>query len=132
MRSEPHDGLILDPWDDDPTDPARAPRPRPPREPFRITTRGLMIALAVGTVELVILAEAHKMGPGIEFTLFIGAVLGTLDVLVPGTMNHLDRINTVPPEQQVGELAKLGCLLFMIGLLSVPISLVILLRNGGL
>ena len=130
MEPEGRDGLILDPWDDDPTNPARAPRPRPPRPPFRLTTRGLMLALAVLTVEAVILAEAHKLGPGIEFTLFIGAVLGTLDFLVPGYLAFADRINAAPAERQGAELLTLGCLLGLIVLLTIPISLVILIAGS--
>lgn len=122
------DGLILDPWDDDPTHPARAPRPRPPREPLRITTRGLMIILALGTIEAFILVEAHRIGPGIEFTLFIGAVLGTLDFLVPGMVRYLDRINTAPPERQTEVLLGLGCLVILGSLLTIPVAMVLLLR----
>lgn len=128
MPLGPRDGLILDPWDDDPTHPARAPRPRPPREPFRLTTRGLMIALAIGTVEAFVLVEAHRIGPGIEFTLFIAAVLGTLDFLVPGITSYLDRVNNAAPEQQTGALLGLGCLLVVVALLTVPVSMVLLLR----
>ena len=130
MEPGARDELILDPWDDDPTSPARAPRPRPPRKPFRLTTRGLMLILAIGTVEAVILAEAHKLGPGIEFTLFIASVLGMLDLLVPGYLAAADRINSAPPERQGAELLNLGCLLFLIAMFTVPISLVILLRNS--
>ena len=131
MEPAPRDELILDPWDDDPTSPARAPRPRPRRPPLRITTRGLMLGLAVLTVEAVILAEAHRLGPGIEFTLFIGAVLGTLDVLVPGYLGVADRINSAPPERQGAELLHLGCLLGLLVLLTLPISLLIFVSAGG-
>lgn len=131
MEPDPRDELILDPWDDDPTSPERAPRPRPPREPFRLTTRGLMIAVAVLAIEWLILLEAHKLGPGIEFTLFIGAILGTLDFLVPGYLAAADRINTAPPERQAAELVNVGCLLFLIVMFLVPISLVILICNTG-
>jgi len=131
MEPDPRDELILDPWDDDPTSPERAPRPRPPREPFRLTTRGLMIAVAVLAIEWLILLEAHKLGPGIEFTLFIGSVLGMLDLLVPGLLATADRINSAPPGREGAELFKLGCLFFLIALFTVPISLVILLRNTG-
>ena len=130
MEPRAQDELILDPWDDDPTSPARAPRPRPPRPPFRLTTRGLMIAVAVIGVEIVILAEAHKLGSGIEFTLFIGSVLGMLDLLVPGYLAMADRINSAPPERQAGELFQIGCLLFLIALFTVPISLVILVSQS--
>ena len=130
MESGTGSELILDPWDDDPDSPARAPRPRPPRPPFRLTTRGLMIAVAVLAVEGAILGEAHKLGPGIEFTLFIGSVLGMLDLLVPGYLAAAERINAAPPERQAGELLSIGCLLILIALFTVPISLVILLRNS--
>ena len=117
--------------DGDPTDPARRPPSRPPRKPFRLTTRGLMIAVAVLAVEWLILIEAHKLGPGIEFTLFIGSVLGMLDLLVPGYLDAADRINSAPPERQGAEMLNLGCLLFLIAMFTVPISLVILFRNSG-
>ena len=130
MEPGVRDELILDPWDDDPSSPARAPRPRPPRPPLRLTTRGLMIAVAVIAVEIVILAEAHKLGPGVEFTLFIGSVLGMLDLLVPGYLAMAERINAAPPERQAGELFQVGCLLVLIALFTVPISLVILLSNS--
>ncbi len=90
-----------------------------------------MIAVAVLAVEGFILLEAHKLGPGIEFTLFIGSVLGMLDLLVPGYLASAERINSAPPERQGAELLNLGCLLFLIALFTVPISLVILLRNTG-
>ena len=90
-----------------------------------------MVALAIFTVEGVILAEAHKLGPGIEFTMFIASVLGVLDLLVPGYLASVDRINEAPPERQAAELFNLGCLLVLIALLTVPISLVLLLRNAG-
>ena len=130
MEPRANDELILDPWDDDPTSPARAPRPRPPRPPLRVTTRGLMIAVAVVAVEIVILAEAHKLGLGIEFTLFIGSVLGMLDLLVPGYLAMAERVNSAPPERQAGELVQIGCLLFLIALFTVPISLVILVSQS--
>ena len=116
--------------DGDPRDPARPPRRRAPRKPFRVTTLGLMIGLAVATVEIFILVEAHKMGPGIEFTLFIGSVLVMLDILVPGYLDAAERVNAAPPERQGAELFNLGCVLFLIVLLLVPISLVILVRNS--
>ena len=118
--------------DGDPADPARLPRRRPPRPPLRFSTRGLMIAVAVLAVEGVILAEAHKLGPGIEFTLFIGSILGMLDLMVPGYLGAADRINSAPPERQTAELLNVGCLLFLIVMFLVPISLVILIRNSGL
>ena len=130
MEPGVRDELILDPWDDDPSSPARAPRPRPPRPPFRVTTRGLMGAVAVVAVEVVILIEAHKLGPGIEFTLFIASVLGMLDLLVPGYLAMAERVNSAPPERQAAELFNLGCLLFLIAMFTVPVSLVILLRNS--
>ncbi len=91
-----------------------------------------MIAVAVLAVEGVILAEAHKLGPGIEFTLFIGSILGMLDLLVPGYLGAADRINSAPPERQAAELLNVGCLLFLIVMFLVPISLVILIRNSRL
>ena len=90
-----------------------------------------MVAVAVLAVEGVILAEAHKLGPGIEFTLFIGAILGVLDFLVPGYLAAADRINSAPPERQTAELINVGCLLFLIVMFLVPISLVILICNTG-
>ena len=125
---EDYDRILVD---GDPLDPARPRRPRPPRPPFRLTTRGLMFGIAVVAVEWLILVEAHKLGPGIEFTLFIGSVLGLLDFLIPGYLAAAERINTARPEQQGSELLNLGCLLFLIVTLLVPISLVILIRNGG-
>ena len=89
-----------------------------------------MIGVAVIAVELVILAEAHKLGPGIEFTLFIGSVLGMLDVLVPGYLASAERINSAPPERQAAELFNIGCLLILIALFTVPISLVILVSQS--
>jgi uncharacterized membrane protein len=130
MVPQPPVGPILDPWDDDPTAPGRAPRPRPPRRPLRVTTRGLMLGVAVLAVELVVLAESHRIGPGVEFTLFMGAVLVTLDFLVPGLLAYVDRVNAVPAERQGAELFNLGCLLFLVSLLIIPVALVLMLRGG--
>ena len=132
-EDDPADDFDLHPEhvDGDPIDPARPPRPHHYRQSFQFTTQGMMIAVAVFAVEGVILVEAHRMGPGIEFTLFIGSVLGVLDFLVPGYLGAAERINSAPPERQTAELLNVGCLLFLIGLFLVPISLVILLRNGG-
>ena len=128
---DPFDDYQRELIDGDPADPARPPRRRPPRPTLRFSTRGMMIAVAVLAVEGVILAEAHKLGPGIEFTLFIGAILGTLDFLVPGYLAAADRINAAPPERQTAELINVGCLLFLIVMFLVPISLVILICNTG-
>lgn len=126
-----NDDLDRDLIDGDPADPARSPRRRPLRPRLRFSTRSLMIAVAVFAVEGVILVEAHKLGPGIEFTLFIGSALGMLDILIPSYLSAADRINAAPPERQTAELFNVGCLLFLIVMFLVPISLVILIRNTG-
>ncbi len=98
---------------------------------FRFSTRGLMVAVAVAGAEGAVLVEAAKLGPGIEFTLFIGSVLLMLDLLVPGYLATAERINRATPEQQAGQVAALGCLVVLLMIFLTPIALVILLRAQG-
>ena len=94
----------------------------------RWSTRSLMIATAVIGVDSAILIQAGRVGSGIEFLLFIGAALVTLNLLFASYLQAADRINTAPPEKQTEMILSLGCLLVVIMALLVPILVVILLR----
>ncbi len=99
------------------------------RRRYRVSTRSLMLAVAVFAVEGVVLVEATKLGPGIEFTLFIASVFLMLNILVPSYLAAGERINQAPPEKQAGELLRLGCFAVLIMVFLIPIVLVILLRK---
>ncbi len=97
---------------------------------YRISTRTLMLAVAVFAVEGAVIVEAAKLGPGIEFTLFIASVLLMLNILLPSYLAAGQRINEAPPEKQAGELLRLGCFAVLIMFFLIPIVLVILLRKA--
>ena len=94
----------------------------------RWSTRSLMIATAVIGVDSAILIQAGRVGTGIEFLLFIGAALVTLNLFFASYLQAADRINAAPPEKQTEMIVSLGCLLAVIMALLVPILVVILLR----
>jgi len=96
---------------------------------FRFSTRSLMLAVALVGVEGAILVAADRIGPGIEFTLFIGSVLLMLHLLYPGYLAAADRLNRATPEQQTGQVLALGCFLVLIMIFLIPIVLVVLLRG---
>ena len=97
----------------------------------RWSTRGLMIATAVVGVDAAIVIQADRIGPGIEFTLFIAAALITLNLFFATYLKAADRINSAPPEKQTEMILTLGCLLLVIMVLLIPIVLVILLTAQG-
>ena len=97
----------------------------------RWSTRGLMIATAVVGVDAAIVIQADRIGPGVEFTLFIAAALITLNLFFASYLKAADRINTAPPEKQTEMILTLGCLLLVIMVLLIPIVLVILLTAQG-
>jgi hypothetical protein len=97
----------------------------------RWSTRSLMIVTAVIGVDTAIVIQADRMGPGIEFTLFIAATLITLNLLFASYLKAADRINAAPPEKQTEMILTLGCLLAVIMALLVPILIVILLKAQG-
>jgi hypothetical protein len=92
------------------------------------STRGLMIVTAVIGVDAAIVIQAGRIGPGIEFTLFIAAVVVTLNLLFASYLESADRINAAPAEKQTEMILTLGCLLAVIMALLVPVLIVILLR----
>ena len=96
---------------------------------IRFTTRGLMIAVAVLAVEGVILVEAAKLGPGIEFTLFIGSVFLLLNLLFSSYLDAARKINEAPPEKQTAAILNLGCFLILMMMAVTPVVLVVLLRS---
>ena len=87
-----------------------------------------MIATAVVGVDVAIAIQADRIGPGIEFTLFIAAALVTLNLFFISYLKAADRINAAPPEKQTEMILTLGCLLAVMMALLVPVLLVILLR----
>ncbi len=97
----------------------------------RWSTRGLMIATAVIGVDAAVVVQAARMGPGIEFALFIAAVMGTLNLFLASFLQAADRMNAAPPEKQTEMVLTLGCLLLVIMALLVPVIVVILVRAGG-
>jgi hypothetical protein len=95
---------------------------------YRFSTRSLMIATLVAGFDAAILIQASKLGPGIEFTLFIGSVLLALHLLFPSYLAAAARLNEAPPDRQAGSLLYLGCLVVVIMAIMVPVIVVILLR----
>ncbi len=85
-----------------------------------------MILTAVIGVDVAVVIQADRIGPGIEFTLFIAAVMGTLNLFFASYFEAADRINAAPPEKQTEMILTLGCLVLVIMALMVPILLVIL------
>ena len=96
---------------------------------WRFSTRSLLIAVAIFGAEAAVVIEADKLGPGIEFTLFIGSVLLMLNLLYPGYLAAADRLNEGTPEEQTGQVLALGCFLVLIMIFLIPVVLVILLRS---
>jgi hypothetical protein len=92
----------------------------------RWSTRSLMIVTAVVGVDAAMVVQADRIGPGIEFTLFIAAVMVTLNLFIASFLKSADRMNSVPPEKQTEMVITLGCLLLVIMALMVPVFLVIL------
>ncbi len=90
-----------------------------------------MFLTAVLGVDTAIVVQATRFGRGIEFTLFIVAVVGTLNLFLASYFQAADRINSAPPEKQTEMILSLGCLLVVIMALLVPVVLVILLRAQG-
>jgi hypothetical protein len=95
----------------------------------RWSTRGLMIITAVIGVDVAIVIHADRIGPGIEFTLFIAAAVVTLNMLFATYLDSADRMNAAPPEKQTEMVLTLGCLLLVIMALLVPILIVILWKT---
>jgi hypothetical protein len=85
-----------------------------------------MIVTAVVGVDAAMVVQADRIGPGIEFTLFIAAVMVTLNLFIASFLKSADRMNSVPPEKQTEMVITLGCLLLVIMALMVPVFLVIL------
>ncbi len=101
-----------------------------PKGRKQLSTRGLMILTAVIGVNAAVVVQASRVVPTVEFTLFIGAVMGTLNMLFVSYLKAADRINAAPPEKQTVMILSLGCLLVVIMALLVPVLLVILLNVG--
>ncbi len=99
------------------------------RKPWSI--RALMILTAVIGVDVALVIQSTRLGPGIEFTLFIAAVAITLNLFVASFLKSADRMNAAPPEKQTEMVITLGCLLLVIMALMIPVMLVILLRAQG-
>ena len=98
---------------------------------WRLSTRNLMIAVAIVGVDVALVIQADRIGPGIEFTLFIAAVVLTLNLLIPSYFEGADRINAAPPEKQTEMVLTLGCLLAVIMALLIPVLVVVLIRAQG-
>ena len=94
----------------------------------RWSTRNLMTATAVIGVDVAIVIQASRLGPGIEFPLFIAAALITLNLFFISYLKAADRINAAPPEKQTEMILSLGCLLVVMMALLIPVLVVILLR----
>jgi hypothetical protein len=97
----------------------------------RWSTQSLMILTAIIAVDVTLVSQASRLGPGIEFTLFIGAVVVTLNLFVATFLKSADRMNAVPPEKQTEMVITLGCLMLVIMALMIPVMLVVLLRAQG-
>jgi hypothetical protein len=97
----------------------------------RLSTRDLMILTAAIGVDAAVVIQADRIGPGIEFTLFIAAVMGTLNLFFASYMKAADRINAAPPEKQTEMIVTLGCLLLVIMALLVPVLIVIMIKAQG-
>ncbi len=88
-----------------------------------------MILTAVVAVDAAVLIQAAGLGFGIEFPLFIAAVLVTLNLFFASYLKAADRINAAPPEKQTEMLLTLGCLVIVIMVLTVPLVFVLLMRG---
>ena len=77
-----------------------------------------------------VLRVIGRIGPGIEFTLFIAATMGTLNLFFASYLKAADRINAAPPEKQTEMVLTLGCLLLVIMALLVPVLIVIMINVG--
>ena len=97
----------------------------------RWSLRNLMLLVAVAAVDLAVVAQASRMSTTIEFTLFITAVVITLNLFLASFLQAADRMNAVPAERQTEMVITLGCLLLVIMALTIPVILVILIRAGG-
>lgn len=97
----------------------------------RWSTRTWMIVTAVAAVDSALVIQSTRLGPGIEFTLFIAAVAITLNLFVASFLNAADRMNAAPPEKQTEMVITLGCLLLVIMALMIPVMLVVILRAQG-
>ncbi len=97
----------------------------------RWSTRNLMLITAAIGVDVAMIIQADRIGPGIEFTLFIGAVMVTLNLFIATYLQAADRINAAPPEKQTEMILSLGCLLAVIMALMVPVLVMILWRASG-
>jgi hypothetical protein len=75
--------------------------------------------------------QADRIGPGIEFTLFIAAAMVTLHLFFASYLKAADRINAAPPEKQTEMILTLGCLVVVMMALMVPILIVILIQAQG-
>ena len=97
----------------------------------RWTTRKLMVLTAIIGVDSAVVVQASRIGRGIEFTLFIGAAVITLNLFLASYFQAADRINAAPPERQTEMILSLGCLLMVIMALMVPVVVVLLFRAQG-
>jgi hypothetical protein len=90
-----------------------------------------MIVTAVVGVDAAVVVQAARVGSTVEFTLFIAAVMGTLNLFFASYMKAADRINAAPPEKQTEMILSLGCLILVMMALLVPVVIVLLLRAQG-
>jgi hypothetical protein len=90
-----------------------------------------MIVTAIVAVDSAVVVQSARLSTGVEFPLFIAAVVVTLNLFLGSFLKAADRMNAVPPEKQTGMVVTLGCLLLVIMALMIPVMLVILLRAGG-
>jgi hypothetical protein len=90
----------------------------------------MIVTAAVG-VDVAMVIQARRIGPGIEFTLFIAATMVTLNLFIASFLKSADRMNAAPPEKQTEMVITLGCLLLVIMALMIPVMLVILVRAQG-
>jgi hypothetical protein len=98
---------------------------------IRWSTRSLMIVTAVIGVDAAVVVQAAWVGSTIEFTLFIAAVMGTLNLFFASYLKAADRMNAAPPERQTEMLLTLGCLLMVMMALLVPVVIVLMVRAQG-
>jgi hypothetical protein len=90
-----------------------------------------MVVTAIVGIDVALVLQASRLGPGIEFTLFIAAVVVTLNLFLGSLLKAADRMNAAPPEKQTEMVITLGCLVLVIMALMIPVMLVILLRAQG-
>jgi hypothetical protein len=90
----------------------------------------MIVTAAVG-VDVAMVIQASRIGPGIEFSLFIAAVMVTLNLFIASFLKAADRMNAVPAEKQTEMVITLGCLMLVIMVLTIPVFLVVLLRAQG-